>query len=383
MRMKPRAAIAVAGTTLLAGFVGGMVISGRLALTSSSNAQSMPPAPTQASRPAATFSGNALPDLSSVAEAALKVSVNITSTTIIQAPSDPMYRYFYGTRAQESQSLGSGVVVSPDGYILTNKHVIGNAGADVRVTLPDGTDRPARLVGLDDVSDLAVVKVEAQNLKTLPWGDSTRLRVAEWVLAIGNPFQLSGTVTLGIISSVSRSAEQMGGYQDFIQTDAAINPGNSGGALVNARGELVGINTMIFSETGGYQGIGFAIPATFARGIMTELIQNGTIIRGSIGSVDFYPVTEGTPFRGDVLPTGAFVRSISASSSAYRAGLAPGDTVTAVNGQRITTPDQINRLVVQQKVGSTLKLTVTKRGGREATIDVPVVARQQTTGRAR
>jgi S1-C subfamily serine protease len=251
------------------------------------------------------------------------------------------------------------------------------------VTLPDGTDRPARLVGLDDVSDLAVVKVDAQNLKTLPWGDSTKLRVAEWVLAIGNPFQLSGTVTLGIISSVSRSAEQMGGYQDFIQTDAAINPGNSGGALVNARGELVGINTMIFSETGGYQGIGFAIPATFARGIMTELIQNGTITRGSIGSVDWVPVTEGTRFRGDVLPTGAFVRSISPSSAAYRAGLRPADTVTAVNGQRTTTPDQIERIVVQQKVGSLLKLTVTQRGGREATIEVPVVARQQTTGRSR
>src|SRR6187399_3170875 len=148
MHMKPKAAMVLGATALTVGFVGGMVISGRLSLTTSSIAQSMPAPTTQAPRPAATFAGNALPDLSSVAEAALKVSVNITSTTIIQAPNDPMYRYFYGNRAQESQSLGSGVVVSQDGYILTNKHVIGNAGADVRVTLPDGTDRPARLVGL-------------------------------------------------------------------------------------------------------------------------------------------------------------------------------------------------------------------------------------------
>ena len=383
MRMKRESAVALGATALLAGFVGGMVISGRLSLTSPSNAQAPQPPAAQTSRPAATFAGNALPDLSSVAEVALKVSVNITSTLVVQAPRDPMYQLLYGNRAQQSQSLGSGVVVSPDGYILTNKHVIGNAAAEIRVTLPDGGERPARLVGLDDVSDLAVVKVEAQNLQTLPWGDSTKLRVAEWVLAIGNPFQLSGTVTLGIVSSVTRSAEQVGAYQDFIQTDAAINPGNSGGALVNARGELVGINTMIFSETGGYQGIGFAIPATPARKIMTELIDHGAVTWGSIGSVGWYPINEAMSARYN-LPVGAFVQSISRLSSAYRAGLEPRDTVTGVDGQRITNPDQIDRIVVQRKVGSTIKLSVTKGNGREVTIDVPVVARQQQpAGRGR
>src|SRR5262249_55191150 len=160
--------------------------------------------------------------------------------------------------------LGSGVIVRSDGVILTNRHVIGNAAADVRVTLPDGKDYPAKLMGIDEGSDLAVVKVEATKLGTLPWGDSGKLRVAEWVVAIGNPFQFTGTVTLGIVSTKSRSGAAMGAIGDFIQTDAAINPGNSGGALINARGELIGINTMIYSETGGYQGLGFAIPSNTA-----------------------------------------------------------------------------------------------------------------------
>src|SRR4029079_9389849 len=181
--------------------------------------------------------------------------------------------------------LGSGVVVTEDGYILTNNHVIGNAGAAVQVTLPDGKQLPAKIIGVDEVTDLAAVKVNAKGLTTLPWGDSDKLRVAEWVLAIGNPFQLSGTVTLGIVSTVRRRAEQVGAYQDFIQTDAAINPGNSGGALINARGELVGINTMIYSETGGYQGIGFAIPSNVARDIMQQLVDHGEVRYGYVGDL--------------------------------------------------------------------------------------------------
>ena len=184
--------------------------------------------------------------------------------------------------------------MSADGYVLTNTHVIGYAGADIRVTLPGAREMRGKLIGIDDVSDLAVVKVDAQNLETLPWGDSGKLRVAEWVLAVGNPFQLSGTVTLGIISTVNRSAAQVGANTDFIQTDAAINPGNSGGALVNSRGELIGINTMIYSETGGYQGIGFAIPSNLARRIMDELKATGTVPWGSIGRIRWINVDRAT-----------------------------------------------------------------------------------------
>ncbi|HVW03467.1 MAG TPA: trypsin-like peptidase domain-containing protein [Vicinamibacterales bacterium] len=376
---------------LAAGFVGGLVVSGRLALTSPSMAEAPAPLAAPAAAPAAQTAtrGAALAtlapgaNLSDIAEAALRASANISSTTIVEM--DPFMQFWSGNRVQQSQSVGSGVVVSPDGYVLTNKHVIGNAGADIRVTLPgDSKERPARLIGIDEVSDLAVVKVSAPTkLETLPWGESSKLRVAEIVLAIGNPFQLSGTVTMGIVSSVKRTGAEVGSYQDFIQTDAAINPGNSGGALVNTRGELVGINTMIYSETGGYQGIGFAIPSDVARRIMTELIEHGTVTWGSIGDIVWFTIDQNIAARNDLDVTGAYVRSISSASPAYRAGLEPGDIVTTLNGQRITDADQIDRVVVRQKVGSTIKLGVRKRNGRTVTIDVPIVARQSQTFRRR
>jgi S1-C subfamily serine protease len=376
---------------LAAGFMGGLVVSGRLALTSPSMAEAPAPLAAPAQAPAAqpATRGSALAalapgaNLSDIAEAALRASANISSTTIVEM--DPFMQFWSGNRVQQSQSVGSGVVVSPDGYVLTNKHVIGNAGADIRVTLPgDSKERPARLIGIDEVSDLAVVKVSAPTkLETLPWGESSKLRVAEIVLAIGNPFQLSGTVTMGIVSSVKRMGAEVGSYQDFIQTDAAINPGNSGGALVNTRGELVGINTMIYSETGGYQGIGFAIPSDVARRIMTELIEHGAVTWGSIGDIVWFTIDQNIAARNDLDVTGAYVRSISSASPAYRAGLEPGDIVTTLNGQRITDADQIDRVVVRQKVGSTIKLGVRKRNGRTVTLDVPIVARQSQTFRRR
>jgi S1-C subfamily serine protease len=337
-------------------------------------------APHAAAPAAAMAAAGGLPDLSGIAEAALRVSANISSTTIVQV--DPWMQMFYGNRVQQSQSLGSGVVVSSDGLVLTNRHVIGNAAAEIRVTLPDGRERPAKLVGIDEVSDLAVVKVDATGLQTIPWGDSSKLRVAQWVLAIGNPFQLSGTVTLGIVSTVSRSGDQVGSYQDFIQTDAAINPGNSGGALINARGELVGINTMIYSETGGYQGIGFAIPSDSARRIMNELIQNGSVTWGSIGDITWFTIDRDIADRYNLDVTGAYVRAMSPRSSAYRAGLKPGDIVVKVNNQAIATPDQIDRAVVRQKVGTTIALTVI-RNREPLTITVPIVARQSQDPRQR
>ena len=364
-----------------AGFIVGLVVSGRLALTTPSmaaideqGATSVEPA----GRPAAVaVAGAALPDLSTIAERALQVSVNISSTNLVRVPADPFFGTFFGNRVQRSQSLGSGVIVSPDGYILTNTHVIGNQSESIRVTTFDGQERPARLVGIDQVSDLAVVKIDETGLQPLTWGDSGRLRVAEWVLAVGNPYQLNGTVTLGIVSTVSRSAEQVGSYQDFIQTDAAINPGNSGGALINARGELVGINTMIYSQTGGYQGIGFAIPSNAARQIMDELIQNGTVSWGSIGGIDLVTVDERAARRNGLPSPGAYVQSIYRNASAYRAGLEPGDLVVALDGQPVTSAEQIDRAVTRMKVGSTVTLRVFKQDGRQVDLQVPVAARAQ------
>jgi serine protease Do len=362
-----------------AGFVVGLVVSGRLDLTAPSAAAVDPQATVTPANPAAAVAtaGGALPDLSTIAERALQVSVNISSTNLVQVPVDPFFGAFFGNRVQRSQSLGSGVIVSADGYILTNTHVIGNQSQSIRVTTSDGQERPARLVGIDEVSDLAVVKIDDTGLPTLPWGDSLRLRVAEWVLAVGNPYQLSGTVTLGIVSTVSRSAEQVGSYQDFIQTDAAINPGNSGGALINARGELVGINTMIYSQTGGYQGIGFAIPSNAAREIMNELIQNGAVSWGSIGGLGLVTVDERAARRNGLPSTGAFVQNIYRNASAYRAGLEPGDLVIAINGQPVTSAEQIDRTVIRMKVGSTVTLRVVKQDGRQVDLRVPVVARTQ------
>ena len=365
----------LAGVVLVAGFAAGLGVSGRLSLTEPGWSA---PAPVRQAAQAPSHplpATGALPDLSSVAERALRVSADISSTSVTVVR-DPFTRFFYGRDlAQTSQSLGSGVVVSPDGYILTNTHVIGTARADIRVTLADGKERRGKLVGLDDVTDLAVIKVEAAGLDTLPWGDSSKLRVAEWVLAIGNPFQLSGTVTLGIVSTVSRSGTQVGAFRDMIQTDAAINPGNSGGALVNARGELVGINSMIRSDTGEFSGIGFAIPSNVARAIMNELIQHGEVRYGSIGEVRMRAVDRDTAaYNGLGESAGIVMLDMDPDSSAYKAGLRPYDLVVAVNGQKTTDMAQLGRIIIGSPVGSTARFDVLRRG-RALTVTVQIVAR--------
>ena len=371
--MKKFALVSLIGSILVAGFVSGLVVSGRMSLS-----QPAESAQAAQARPAGAFPPlNGLPDLSPVAERALQVAANISSTTTIRPANDMLSRFLYGDLPSQSKSLGSGVVVSPDGYVLTNNHVIGNAGAEIRVTLPDGRERPAKLVGIDEVTDLAVVKVDAQGLQTLPWGDSSKLRVAEWVLAIGNPYQFSGTVTLGIVSTVSRSGAQVGAYADFIQTDAAINPGNSGGALVNNRGELVGINTMIYSDTGGYQGIGFAIPSNLAQRIMDELIKHGEIPWGSVGEVQWVTMTPRIAERyGLRSTTGALIFRLATVSAAARAGLQVGDVVTAMNGKPIADADQLDRMIVTSEVSQPATFEI-DRGGRKRTVQVTIVSRRQ------
>src|SRR4029079_8976956 len=219
--------------------------------------------------------------------------------------------------------------------LLTNNHVIGDVNAQVSVVLGDKREMPAKIVGVDEWTDIAVLNVDARKLPVLPWGDSSKLKVAEWVLAIGNPFQLNQTVTLGIVSALGRS---IGAnlYEDFIQTDAAINPGNSGGALINARGELIGINTAIFSETGGYQGIGFAVPSNLARHVMDDLQKYGEVQRGTIPGIQITNLTTQIAEElGAPNTRGALVNQISPRSDAYNAGLRAGDIITSFNGRTV------------------------------------------------
>ncbi len=365
----------VMGVLLLAvGFVGGFVIADRVTdrtRAEASSATSSPPAPLQPV--AMSAQAGALPDLSDIAERAVRASVNISSTKYVRV--DPFFQLFYGADAVAPQtSGGSGVVVSPDGYILTNNHVIGNAADVIRVTLADNREFDARVVGVDELTDLAVLKVDAAGLEPLPWADSSKLRVAEWVLAVGNPFSLSQTVTLGIVSAVNRPDPMS--IRGFIQTDAAINPGNSGGALVNVRGELVGINTMIYTETGGYQGIGFAVPSGTARLVMDELIKNGEVVRGSIGNLTFRNMDAETARRADLASVrGARIEQMYRSDPAYRAGLLPDDVVVRFNDRDVEDVRHLLQLITEAPIGSTATVDAVRwaREQRRLRVEVPVV----------
>jgi serine protease Do len=332
-----------------------------------------------------------LPDLTDVAQRAVGSVINISSTQVVRGPSspfqnDPFFRYFFGdedpfgNRERRAQSLGSGVVVSADGYLLTNNHVVGDGSAKVSVVLGDKREMPATIIGVDEWTDLAVLRIDARNLPALPWGDSSKLKVAEWVLAVGNPFQLNQTVTLGIVSATGRSLEgRLATYEDFIQTDAAINPGNSGGALVNGRGELVGINTAIYSESGGYQGIGFAVPSNLARHVMDDLIKYGEVRRGTIPGIKVQPVTTQIAQQlGAPNTRGALVYSVDQRSEAYRAGLVPGDIIVSFNGTPIEDTSRFTRLLSDATIGAPVALGVL-REGRSVSVKVQVT---QATGRS-
>jgi S1-C subfamily serine protease len=246
--------------------------------------------------------------------------------------------------------------------------------------LGDKREVPAKIVGVDEWTDMAVLKIDARNLPVLPWGDSSKLKVAEWVLAVGNPFQLNQTVTLGIVSATGRSLEgRLATYEDFIQTDAAINPGNSGGALINARGELIGINTAIYSESGGYQGIGFAVPSNLARHVMDDLIKFGEVRRATIPGIKVQPMTTQIAQQlGAPNARGALVYSVDRRSDAYRSGLVEGDVIVSFNGAAIEDTSQFIRLLSDAPIGSTVTLGVL-RDGRPVTLRVAVT---QATGRA-
>jgi Do/DeqQ family serine protease len=379
---------------LTIGFLAALVMTGRLRSAEESSATPAQPATDQApaGRTAPVSATGGLPDLTAVAQRAVSSVTNISSSQPVRTQrspfmNDPFFRYFFGDddpfgyRERRALSLGSGVVVSNDGYLLTNNHVVGDAGSEVTVVLGDKREVSAKVVGVDQWTDIAVLKIGATNLPTLPWGDSSKLKVAEWVLAIGNPFQLNQTVTLGIVSATGRS---LGGalatYEDFIQTDAAINPGNSGGALINARGELIGINTAIYSESGGYQGIGFAVPSNLARHVMDDLIKYGQVRRGTIPGIRIEPLTTQYAERlGAPNTRGTVVFEMDRRSEAYAAGLRPGDIIVSYNETSIDDSFQFLRLLSDTKIGSTVTLGVLREGRR---ITVKVVV-EQATGRRR
>ena len=324
------------------------------------------------------------PDFTEVAARTVPTVTNISADQAVQRrmspfSSDPFFQHFFGGedmfggRTRPQQSLGSGVIVSPDGYMVTNNHVIGDDVEAVTVVLADKREVPAKIVGTDQYTDLAVLKVDLTGLPVLPWGDSSKLKVAEWVMAVGNPFQFSQTVTLGVVSALGRNVG-LSVYEDFIQTDAAINPGNSGGALINARGELIGINTAIYSESGGYQGIGFAVPSNLARRVVDDLIRYGEVQRGSVGFMAVTDVTEYLARRlGAPGAKGVLVSEMRRDSQAYVAGIRPGDIIVSFSGQKITDAQQLQRAVLGAKIGSTARVGIV-RDGRESTVTVPVVA---------
>jgi serine protease Do len=375
---------------VLVSFAAGLLLANRSRESAEAVAQAPAPSrPTVATPVAATSPAGTLTDFSRIAERIIPAVVNISSQQVVrrQAPVDPFFSQFFGapdeifgSRRGVENSLGSGVIVSSDGFILTNNHVVtGEARRvtieqlDVTVALADKREVRADVVGVDPATDLAVLKIGAQNLPTIPWGDSSKLKVAEWVLAVGNPYQLSQTVTLGIVSAVGRTNLGVSSYEDFIQTDAAINPGNSGGALVNARGELVGINTVIFSQSGGYQGIGFAVSSNLAKRVVSDLQQYQEVRRGTMGPDQYVPLsTRMAEEFGAPDTRGALVYRMSRSSPAYQNGLRPGDVVVAFNGTPVDDPGHLSRMVSDARIGSTALVTVI-REGRRVELKIPIV----------
>ena len=316
------------------------------------------------------------------------VNINTAKVVTVQPNplfNDPIFRQFFGRdlnspRKRVETSLGSGVIFSDQGYILTNHHVISGADA-IQVFLRDGRSAPAKVIGSDPETDLAVLKIDLKNLPTITLGHSERVRVGDVVLAIGNPYGVGQTVTMGIVSATGRSALGINTFENFIQTDAAINPGNSGGALVDAYGNLIGINTVIFSQSGGSVGIGFAIPTSLAKGVMEQIIQYGRPLRGWLGIeaqtltpelLEAFGLKKGTE--------GLVITTLYRNGPAHKAGVEPGDVLVAIDDKKATDAREVLLTISAHKPGDHIKLELL-RDGKPITVDAVAAERPATRPR--
>jgi Do/DeqQ family serine protease len=325
-------------------------------------------------------------DFTAIARRVTPAVVNISALQVFRTErspfyNDPFFQFFGGDfpfrvpMEERKTSLGSGVIISRDGLIVTNHHVVERA-RQISVTAIDRRRRRGKLIGADPTTDIAVLRIEGSGLPFLRWGDSESAAVGEYVLAVGNPFQLSQTVTMGIVSATGRSNLGIVDYEDFIQTDAAINPGNSGGALVNSRSELIGINTAIYSKTGGYQGVGFAVPSNLARKVVDQIVSHGRVRRGFVGITKIGDLNDDmTAAFGLQSPRGAVVWELLRGSPADRSGVEPGDVVIEVNGEAVDEAAQLRNSIAGAEVGSELRFTV-MRDGRRLQLRVPVIEAQ-------
>uniref|UniRef100_E1TAR4 HtrA2 peptidase n=1 Tax=Burkholderia sp. (strain CCGE1003) TaxID=640512 RepID=E1TAR4_BURSG len=324
-------------------------------------------------------SGPATTSYADAAQKAMPAVVNVFSSKDGSLPpdpraKDPLFRYFFGDknnrkpREQPAANLGSGVIVSSEGYILTNQHVVD--GADqIEIALADGRTTNAKVIGIDPETDLAVLKVNMTNLPTITLGRMEQTRVGDVVLAIGNPFGVGQTVTMGIVSALGRNHLGINTFENFIQTDAAINPGNSGGALVDVNGNLLGINTAIYSRSGGSLGIGFAIPVSTARSVLESIITTGSVTRGWIGVEPQDVTPEIAESFGLDQKSGAIVAGVLKNGPADRAGIKPGDILMNVNGQEITDTTRLLNVIAQIKPGTAAKVHLVRKN-RELDVDV-------------
>jgi len=300
---------------------------------------------------------------------------------------DPFFRKFFGDeffkrdapqREPKERGQGSGVIVEANGLIITNNHVV-NKADDIRVFLSDKREFKGKLIGTDTKTDIAIVKIEATGLPTVPWADSDQLEVGEYVLAVGSPFGLTQTVTMGIVSAVGRASMGIAEYEDFIQTDAAINPGNSGGALVNVRGELVGINTAIFSQSGGNMGIGFAVPSNLSRAIMDQLVRTGKVVRGWLG-VAIQDLTPELATQFGITDTkGVLVSDVMAESPAKKAGFERADVIVEYDGKSMDSPTHLRNAVAQTPIGKKVPVKLI-RDKKPKTIEVTIVEQPKSLG---
>ncbi len=358
------------------------------------------PVPVPLARPVATapqlpMSGGNGKNFVEIAKSVKPAVVNIAATRTGKAGEgpqgspfdDPFFRRFFGDefkrdmpKERKEKGQGSGVIVDPSGLIITNNHVV-NKADDIRVVLSDKREFKAKLIGTDSKTDIAVIKIEATGLSPIAWADSDQLEVGEFVLAVGSPFGLTQTVTMGIVSAVGRASMGIAEYEDFIQTDAAINPGNSGGALVNVRGELVGINTAIFSQSGGNMGIGFAVPSNLAHSIMDQLVRTGKVVRGWLG-VSIQELSPELAAQFGITETkGVLVSDVMEDSPAKKAGFERADVIVEFDGKPMDSPTHLRNAVAQTPLGKKVSIKLI-RDKKHKTLDVTIVEQPKSIAQA-